>query len=333
MIDSHIHFSRDLGTDAMLRVLRGLDGAAVLSIPKGMRRTTNEDVAELARACRRAGIGTKLYLFGGMDPEIYLRPAEETARALTETAERLLREGFRGVKLLEGKPNAKKDWHVPDFDGGVWEPFWRMAEERQIPVIMHVNDPEDFWNASADLSEEERAFRVRSGWMYDASFPDNEEQYRQVLTVLERHPSLRILFPHFFFMSLQTDRLARVFDRFPNVMTDVTPGVELFLNLSDHIDEARSFFHRYAGRICCGTDIGSRQVIRADDAPLNTEETASRISLVRGFLESREDYTLTPDAYYRGPEPHAMHALRLTPAEREMVFGENFLRFIREETR
>lgn len=333
MIDSHIHFTSDLGTDAMLQTIAGLDGAAVLSIPKGMRRCANEDIAAFARACRDAGIRTKIWLFGGMSPDIYLRPADKITRALVDTADQLLQAGFCGIKLLEGKPNARKDWHVPDFDCDIWDPFWCRMEEGQIPVIMHMNDPEEFWSIPREISEDELAFRVRSGWMYDASFPDNEDQYRQVLTVLERHPELRILFPHFFFMSLQLERLARIFDRFPHVMTDMTPGIELFLNLSDHIDDARAFFHRYADRICYGTDIGSRQVIRTDDAPLNRSETADRISLVRGFLESREDYILEPNSYYRGPKPHTMHALKLTQKEKDMVFGENFLRFIQKDMR
>lgn len=328
MIDSHMHFTLDLGMEAMMQTISDLEGAALLSIPKAMKRPANQDVLAFQKACLEAGIATRIYVFGGMPPAVYDLPAKDISRALVETTDELMREGCCGIKILEGKPNAKKDWHVPDFDSEVWEPFWAKAESEHIPIIMHVNDPEEFWHTPGNISPEELAFRVRSGWMYDSSFPDNEDQYRQMMIVLQRHPQLTILFPHFFFLSRQLERLSAIFDQYPNVMTDVTPGIELFLNLSDHIEEARRFFGKYADRICYGTDIGARQVIHPEVAPLNMAETASRVRLVRTFIKSQQDYILQPDDYYRGPKPHRMHALKLTGEEQELIFGKNFLRFI-----
>lgn len=44
--------------------------------------------------------------------------------------------------MLEGKPNIRKYYPIPDFDQSVWEDYWAYLEQEQIPVYMHVNDPE-----------------------------------------------------------------------------------------------------------------------------------------------------------------------------------------------
>ena len=78
---------------------------------------------------------------------------------------------------------------------------------------------------------------------------------------MKRHPRLRILFPHFFFLSKDLGRLAAMLDQYPNVHTDVTPGIELYFNLSDQEKEAKAFFAKYQNRICFGTDIGADSLI------------------------------------------------------------------------
>ena len=88
--------------------------------------------------------------------------------------------------MLEGKPNIRKYYPIPDFDQSVWEDYWAYLEQEQISVYMHVNDPEEFWDAS-QVTE----FAKKAGWFYDETYVNNEDQYRQMQNVLERHPKLR----------------------------------------------------------------------------------------------------------------------------------------------
>ncbi|MDO5436075.1 MAG: amidohydrolase family protein [Clostridia bacterium] len=331
MFDCHMHYSSDLDPGRFLRVIEtcGYDAVALQCICKGNTRVTRTDAFAFRDLCAARLPSCEVRIFGGMDPAIYRAEQPDLIReGLISCLRELLTAGCDGIKLLEGKPNIRKMFRVPDFDGEVWAGFWEEAERRQVPVVMHVNDPEEFWTGSPDASPEEIAFRKRSGWMYDETYPNNEDQYGQMERVLERHPRLKILFPHFFFMSRQLPRLGDLLTRFPGVMTDLTPGVELFLNLSDQIEEARRFFERFQDRICYGTDIGSRQVILEEDALLNMEETASRVRLVKGFLFSERPYILTPDAYYRGPGEKQMQPLLLTETQKQKILDGNFRRFI-----
>ncbi len=200
--------------------------------------------------------------------------------------------GLRWHQDAGGKPNVRKEYPFRILTDEIWEEYWDVLEKRQIPVYMHVNDPEEFWDESK-VSEYAR----KAGWFYDETYVNNQEQYRQMQEVLKRHPRLRILFPHFFFLSKDLGRLAAMLDQYPNVHTDVTPGIELYFNLSDQEKEAKAFSQSI--RIGSALERTSRKVfdLRGADS-LSIEESRSRLELTTRFLEEKGDYILYPDGYY-----------------------------------
>ena len=56
--------------------------------------------------------------------------------------------------------------------------------------------------------------------------------------ILERHPKIKFIFAHMYFMSAQLPRLSALLDAYPNMMVDITPGLEIYINLSkkDYIE-------------------------------------------------------------------------------------------------
>ena len=52
-------------------------------------------------------------------------------------------------------------------------------------------------------------------------------------------------------------------EQFRGMRIDITPGIELYYNLSRQHREEKSFFEQYQDRILYGTDIGARQVVRS----------------------------------------------------------------------
>ena len=118
-------------------------------------------------------------------------------------------------------------------------------------------------------------------------------------------------------------------DSYPNVRIDLTPGIELYYNLSAQGDAARQFIERYQNRIIYGTDMGARALIRKEDVPLSIEECRSRVKLIRDFLETKGDYLLTEDGYYVVErEPVIMHGLGLSEEVLNKIYQQNFLDFI-----
>lgn len=322
MIDGHIHYAECLKPERLNQVIEkyGFSGIALQCIPTGQGKPVEEDAFRFKEQSK-----VPVYIFGGISRDVYHLPKSELPEALLKEIERLMIIGCNGVKMLEGKPNTRKAWPIPDFDDEVWNDYWSLLEKEQIPVYMHVNDPADFWDESK-VSE----FAKKAGWFYDESYVNNEDQYSQIGNVLEAHPNLRILFPHFFFFSEQLDRMAAILEKYPNVYIDITPGIELYYNLSRQHDETVKFFEKFQERICFGTDIGARSVIAPEPCQLSLEESDSRIQLITRFLETKGDYILKPDGYYvAGDKEVLMHGLGLPKGILGKIYETNFLRLIK----
>lgn len=321
MFDGHIHFAEDLGRERLTALFAeaGYDGFCVQCIPKGGQRDVLADAFSLRDKTRM-----RVLVFGGVPRGIYTLPQERQGDALVSACAYLRDRGCDGLKLLEGKPSVRKRCGVPAFDSGVWEPTWAYLEQTRFPVVLHLNDPEVFWDAACIPAHARDA-----GWFYDESFPDNLAQLCEMRTVLARHPRLKLLFPHYLFLGARLSELTSILDAFPYVMTDTTPALEQYVAFAAHAAETRAFFSAYADRVCYGTDIGARDVVRASPSPVSPAETRSRIALVQRFLTSESPWLLDNDgAYVQGIEPVTMPALGLSPSQTAAINGENFLRWV-----
>ncbi len=326
VFDAHVHYSLDLDPAAFVALLdrTGTERANLAVIAHGDRVSCTPEALAL-----KALYPERFTVFGQLDPCLYYRGGEDMGARQAEYAAALLRAGCDGIKLLEGKPQLRKALPIPDFDAPGWDRFWAWCEEEQVRVLWHVNDPENFWDP-----RKVPAWAAGQGWLYDESYINNEEQYRQVLTVLQRHPGLRICFAHFFFLSAQLARLADILERFPSVVTDLTPGIEMYENFSRTPGETRAFFDRFHDRILYGTDIGSRFVYHGGGRPFNEKENLRRPEIVRAFLTNREAETVSADGnFVVGRPDFAMMGLGLEGERLGEILRENFLRFLGDAAR
>ena len=320
MFDCHIHYSADVGAERLLSVASaaGYDGFALLCIAKGGKEDVLADAFSLCGQTR-----LPVLVFGGIPVDTYTLPPAALADALLSVCQRLRARGCAGLKLLEGKPSVFRALGVPAFDSPVWEPVWAYLERTAFPTVLHLNDPRAFWD-TARCSDYAR----RMGWCYDDAYPAFDAQLDAMERVLVRHPGLPVLFPHFLFLSAELKRLAALLDHFTHVMIDTTPGLEQYPLLAAQPDAARAFFSRYADRICFGTDIGSRSVVRPEPWPLDVPEAHSRIRLVSRYLTERAPWTLASDgAYVRDIAPVTVQPLGLSREAQACICGRNFLRF------
>ena len=319
--DGHIHYAPGVSPGEIIKLLdeTGTDAANIAVINYKGTVSNLEACLKLKQYAPR-----RFFLYGDLPTSAYKKYGDSSAlgTALAEDTARLLRLGCDGIKLLAGKPQLRKWLPVPDFDSSAWEPYWDYAEREQVPLLWHVNDPECFWDERLVP-----AWAKTQGWCYDESYINNENQYRQVLNVLKRHRKLKIIFAHFFFMSSQLPRLDGILDSFPNVMTDVTPGIELIENMSANIGEAKAFFKKHGKRITYGTDIGSRYVFNPAGKPFSTEENLRRPEIVRKFLTLDGEEIIGADgSFIVGRPDFVLRGLGLRGEAAEDVFGNNFFR-------
>lgn len=320
IIDGHVHYTLDIDPEYYISLLdaTGTDMANIAVIRHGDRVSCTPEALVLKHMRP-----DRFYVSGSLDPSLYYRGGEDMGAGLAEHARRALACGCDGIKLLEGKPQLRRALPIPDFDAPCWEAFWSFAEEEQIPILWHVNDPECFWDASAVP-----VWAKAQGWLYDGSYVNNEAQYAQVQRVLERHGGLRVTLAHFYFMSARLPRLGELLARFPKLMTDLTPGIEMYENFSA-AQEARRFFEDFGDRIIYGTDTGSRFVYNAPGRPFNERENLRRPELVRDFLFESGPLPVSADGdFIVGRPDFDMRCLGLSGDRLDAILSGNFLRFV-----
>ena len=320
IIDSHIHFPHHSYGDRLMAILAevGIEKLAVVCTPDEKRLSLVPDALHL-----KGKFPNQVYLFGGLDISPLFITPDIAGEVFADYVDVLSELGADGIKMIEGKAEMRKRLPIPDFDSPVYAPYWAKMAERQIPLVFHVNDPEEFWDA-----EKIPAWAREMGWYYgDGTFIDNEAQYRQVLNVLERHPNLKVTFAHFFFLSAQLDRLADYLDRYPNMHVDLTPGIEMYFNFAIDPQKTRDFFIKYQDRMIYGTDIGARALLADAGGGIEPEESLARIEVVRGFLEYEGPFQLTHEGFLFGGKEAWFYGIKLPDPVLEKIYHQNFERF------
>jgi hypothetical protein len=156
-----------------------------------------------------------------------------------------------------------------------------------------VADPDEFWNAEGCPD-----WARQAGWDYsDGSYPSKEDLYAEIDHILKRHPTLRITFAHFYFLSAQLDRAARFLDAHPTVRFDLAPHIGMYQDFSRQPMEARQFFLRYQDRIIYGTDLDTRTLARGESSRKYMRFIPW---LVRSCLEMNGVFTTTSGSSYQG---------------------------------
>lgn len=322
-IDCHIHYALPLQPETLIEFMdkTGTDMANLVLVPHTQRLSCVPDAL-----MAKYRYPDRFYVFASLDPSEYFRHPKTLGKYMAKHGKRMLRCGCDGIKLIEGKPSMRKMMPIPDFDLPCWDPFWAWAEEAQVPILWHVADPEEYWHP-----EQVSEYRRRMGDYYDESYVTKEGLYSQVFHVLERHPKLKIIFAHFFFMSGQLERLGRLLDAYPNIMVDMTPGSEMYRILSADHDNALIFFKKYYTRILYGTDAAARCVMVQLMSEFNWAENLRRVELINSFFSPETDEITGSDGAYLLDVPDfRIRGLDLTENELDHIFCKNFQRFAGE---
>lgn len=326
IIDCHIHYPHPQMMDSLMKVIDhlGINRLNIVCTPDQKRLSLIPDALHL-----KAHYPEKVFVFGGLDVSVYFREAHRVGEAFSEYIDLLSSLGCDGIKMIEAKPQMRKMLPIPAFNSSVFAPYWQKIAETNFPLLMHVNDPEEFWNA-----EKAPKWAFERGWFYgDGSYINNEKQYVEILDVLRSNPTLTVIFAHFFFMSAQLDRLADYLDRFPNMAIDLTPGIEMYYNFSQNLQKTRDFFIKYQDRILFGTDIGARALLVDPNEGIQFDESQRRVFVVRNFLENPGEFHLDENGFLFGDSKVPLYGLGLPKEVLEKIYFKNFERLVSAQPR
>jgi hypothetical protein len=260
------------------------------------------------------------YVFAGLNHAQQLTGGRVTTPSLVEQAEGFVAMGCDGIKMIEGKPTSRQRMDIPVTDP-YFADYWARVEELGLPIVWHVNDPEEFWDP-----ERIPGWAKERNWGYGPADVQKEQLYAEVAEVLARHPRLKITFAHFYFLSANLERAARFLDEHPGVCFDLAPGVEMLYNLSHDPGASRAFFTRYADRIVFGTDLFSS---------LTVQEGRFRTGIIYRWLESEDTYRVPDGADFLlgPPEDGLIRGMSLPEDVLEGIYIQNHARLVGSEPR
>jgi predicted TIM-barrel fold metal-dependent hydrolase len=318
IIDGHIHFTHPVLSDSLVQLAgeMNLKRVNLVAIPDQALGNHNPALIHYKRI-----YPDRTYICGGPDYLSALAAPEQAPQVLADQIRALHAAGFDGIKLLESKPMVRKILGIP-LDGPVYAPMWANIEALGLPIVWHVADPQEFWDPQRCPS-----WAYKNDWFYgDGTYPTLETLYGEVDHILARHPGLKVILAHFFFLSEDLQRAADFLDAHPNVCFDLTPGSEMFFNFSEQPQAARDFFLRYADRLIYGTDIGASEILQISAGGIPRDESLGRAWVVRQFLESEGNYTLPTGVAHWARSGQHLEGIKLPDAVLSKIYAGNFER-------
>jgi len=312
IVDCHVHFAGPHVYDKMLAD-QEQTGVDQFNIVVTGRYDERSDPLKLAKALwfkqRRPD---RVYVFGGLDYSGVFDGGGEPDVPLVDQLERLIELGCDGLKMLCGKPDTRRDLGVP-LNGPLLEPLLTRLEQTQFPLLWHIGDPPEFWNPDAVP-----LWAKQQNWWYDESYPTKERIDREAAAAFQRHPDLRLILAHFFFLSDDLEAAGSFLETYPNIHLDLAPGVEMYHNFTASPGEARDFFLRYADRILYGTDIGAGDHVTGP----------KRGWMVRHWLETGEEFEVPDDPLMTPDDRPALKGIALPAEALERIYAANFRRIV-----
>jgi predicted TIM-barrel fold metal-dependent hydrolase len=310
IVDGHVHMGPLREEPGLLanREATGTDRMALVSI-----QNPSEGAGLPQSLCMKSERPNRFYVFAGLNHGTRLSGGRAQAPGLVEQVNDFVACGCNGLKMIEGKPTARQEMNVPVTDA-YFRDYWARVEELALPIIWHVNDPEEFWDP-----ERIPRWAAERKWGYGPDDVQKEPLYAEVDEVLRKHPQLKIIFAHFYFLSADLPRAARFFDKNPSVLFDLAPGIEMLYNISRDPDAGRAFFVKYADRIVYGTDLFSG---------LTPPQARARAGIVLRWLGTEDRFRVPSEADFLlgPPEDGEIRGLGLPPDALKRILRENFER-------
>ncbi|MFH1570819.1 MAG: amidohydrolase family protein [Gemmatimonadota bacterium] len=317
IVDSHVHMG-GIDQEAAMEQIRqacGLERIGLVSIQNP------ETGAGLPQSLyMKARHPEHYFVFAGLNHATQRSGGRVRALPLEDQVDRFADIGCDGIKMIEGKPTSRQRMDIPVTDA-YFARYWARVEERGTPIVWHVNDPEEFWDP-----DRLPGWAKERNWGYGPGDVQKEQLYAEVDEVLARHPGLRIIFAHFYFLSADLPRAARFLEAHPTVSFDLAPGIEMLYSISRDPDAGRDFLLRYADRIVFGTDLASG---------LSVEEGRCRAGIVFRWLETDDAFRVpaAADFLLGAPEDGLIRGLALPDDILRRIYAGNFARLVGAEPR
>jgi uncharacterized protein len=249
VIDIHSHQPTPMPPDQFDKVVKAMDELNLrllinLSGSYGSRFKQGID------AIQQSKYKDRMVLFANLDFTQPVGPGygEKAARQL----ENDVKAGAVGLKIFKdlGMFVKKTDGSRLKVDDPELDAVWEKCAQLNIPVLIHVAEPEAFFEP-LDYHNER--------WLELALYPDRRHQtgvrFEELMTernnMVGKHPNTRYILAHFGWHANDLARAGKLLDENPNIFFDVAA---VLYDFGRQPRAAHDFFVKYQDRILFGKD-------------------------------------------------------------------------------
>ena len=168
--------------------------------------------------------------------------------------EQAVKDGAIGLKVAKnlGLFAKKADGSRLKVDDPDLDPIWRLCAALDIPVLIHIADPAQFFEPIDYRNERWLELSIFPNRAYPPDrFPRFEELIGERDRMFARHPKTRFINAHFGWHGNDFGRASRLMDKLPNMVMEV--GAVLY-EFGRQPRAAREFFTKYQDRVLFGKD-------------------------------------------------------------------------------
>jgi predicted TIM-barrel fold metal-dependent hydrolase len=251
-VDFHGHPPTLSSPETIREVVAAMDALNV-GLMVQARPSSGERLTRQIQAVRSAGHEDRFVFFASLD----LRNVGPGSGArIAARLEEDVRAGALGVGEISksfGLSLTKADGSRLAMDDPELDVVWETAARLGIPVFLHTADPAEFFQPLDFRNERwlEMALFPNRRFFDRSRFPSFEALMDERDRLLDRHPNTTWVLAHMSWYANDLARLGEIFDRHPNVYTEV--GAILY-DLGRQPRTARAFFVKYQDRILFGKD-------------------------------------------------------------------------------
>jgi len=295
-IDVHTHLS-PFALDRALAMMNawGIDHAVNLS----GGAAGSQAFALQVDAARKSG--GRISVFCNLDWRLARVAGYGARMAVTLDAARGL--GAVGLKIPKGLGlgYTGPDGKLIKVDERELDVVWDRAGALGLPVAIHIGDPKAFWLPPNEQNERYDELRAHPEWSnYNQPIPSWQELYDGFERLVARHPKTLFIGVHFGNDPEDPDRVAKMLDKYPNLMIDTAARVPEIGRQPP--EKMRAFFEKYQDRVLFGTDLG----VGSDPEDLmlgSTGSTPPTEADVQRFFEMTWRYFETNERQFDHPTP------------------------------
>jgi predicted TIM-barrel fold metal-dependent hydrolase len=162
--------------------------------------------------------------------------------------------GIQGVKIFKdlGMYIKEPSGELLKGDDPRLDPFWAKCGELDLPVLIHMADPKEYWYPLT-YNTFHYGMKAEKDQHYDREkMPSWEELIRQRNNILKKHPKTKFIGAHMGSLTFDLQQLGETFDKYPNFHVDCSARLRILGRLNPMA--VRDFFVKYQDRILFGTD-------------------------------------------------------------------------------